>query len=586
MPDLLNVPPDGDGLDPINHAEDPAVVERIQKEILSKLPRIRGEQSTLHDEWSKCFAVWDQKHEVRLYEGASDLFIPVARNIVETFVAQVKAKLFPYKFIVEETSTGPMGAMQQMGILPPELPTPDAVGGLLRHFIEQASVGRRIEALIRDGFIYGTGIVKFPWLTKTREVFRRRPLLPPELAQLAPPELAQQVTIQKEQLRTFHGPAFQVVDPFRFYVSPVTVRDLDDAQLVFEDVDASYYHLQAMEKAGIYTGVARLKDRAKVDPQVDGDRNRRLTRYGLTVESTNGRQAYGDNYVITEIWACFDLEGTGEEYPCKIVACGDVVLEARRNPFVDQRAPYRAWKLIDFPDLFFGQGLLTGLKHQQYAVNALVNQGIDSAVYQTNPVLIANAMGLPQGMGSLKIGYRGVMYVNGRPDDNIKPLLIPDTSKTAFETASLIMSSMRDMAGAPPILQGKLGSNEQTATEASILGENAQSGVDNFVSSLEESILTPMLHDWYVMSQQFLDEPLYVDITGEPKPVQLTAEDLVLDYRFRWLSGGAMAAQTAANAQETAYEQSEMMKDAAGAPMVPGAPGETPAEMGGQPMDK
>ncbi len=583
MADLLNVEPEGPSEQ--NHAENPEVCERIREQILSKLSGIRGDHAALHEEWGKCFSVWDQQHEVRLYEGASDLFIPVARNIVETFVAQVKAKLFPYKFIVEETSTGPMAAMQQMGMVPPELPTPEAIGALLRHFIEQAGVGRQMEALIRHGFIYGTGIVKFPWLTKTREVYRRRPLIPPELSPLVGPELAGIVTVQKEQLRTFHGPAFKNVDPLRFYVYPQTVADLDDASLVFEDVDASYYHLQDMEKTGTYFDVARVKDRAKVDPQTDGDRNRRQRRTGINIESQNASRAYGDSYALTEIWACFDLEGTGEEYPCKIVACGDLVLEARRNPFVDQRAPYRAWKLIDMDDCFFGEGLVTGLKHQQYAVNALVNQGIDSAVYQTNPMLVANAMGLPQGMGSIKLGYRGVIYVNGRPDDNIKPLQIPDTSETAFQTADLIMSSMRDMAGAPPILQGKLGANKQSATEASILGENAQSGVDNFVSSLEEAVLTPMLHDWYVMSQQFLDEPLYVDITGEPKPVQLTAEDLVLDYRFRWLSGGAMAAQTAANGQEAMYNQSEMVKDASGAPAVPGAPGETPAEMGGQPLE-
>lgn len=576
--DLVNVPPNMDGIDPKNWAEDPAVADRIREEVLSKLTAIRGDKNTLHEEWKKCFGVWDQQHVVRLYEGASDLFIPVARNIVETFVAQVKAKVFPYKFIVEEASTGPMAQFQEMGLMPPELPTPDAVGALLRHFIEQAKVGRAIEEFIRDAFIYGTAIVKFPWITRHREVYRRRPLIPPMLAPMVAPELASQVSLMKEQVRTFHGPDFCVVHPMRFYVHPITVKHLDDASMVFEDIDASFSHLKAMEKAGIYFDVARVKETSKPAPNEDGARNALVDRMGISVDSR--AKSFGDPYVITEIWCNYDLEGTGEEKPCKIVACGNIVLEARCNPFVDQRPPYRYWKLIDMKDMFFGQGLVTGLKHQNFAVNALVNQGIDAAVYQTNPIVVANAMALPQGMGSIKLGYRSVIYTNGDPE-NVKFVEIPDTSKTAFETASLIMQSMRDMAGAPPILQGKLGTNEQTATEATILGQNAQSGVDNFVTGLEESVLTPMLHDWYVLAQQFLDDPLYVEITGEPKPVDLTAEDLVLDYKFRWLTGGAVAAQAAANQAEVMYKASEAAKDVAGAPAPPG---ETPAEMGGQPM--
>ena len=574
--ELQNVGPNQDGIDPINRAEMPEVAGKIKQDILGRLDGIRADKQGLHAEWGACFDVWNLQHRVRLYEGASDLYMPVTRNIVETFVAQIKGGVFPTtaRFFVEanQNSLGP---------------SPQAIGGLIRHCVEQAQVERHIEGLIRNALIYGTAIAKFPWLTRTSQVYRRRPMLPPEITSMLGPGMGSQIVVQKEAVRTYNGPAFRVVDPFRFFIDPITVTDIDMAQLVFEDIDVSYSHLQAMEKAGIYFDVKRVKEHVKTSADTDGDRNKRLAKYGLAVDPSRNKggrtgPGYGDQFTITEIWCMYDLEGTGEEIPCKIVTCGDYVLEARANPFFHQRAPYRAWKMIDFPDLFFGQGIVTGLKHQNYAVNALTNQGIDAAVYQSNPIIIANAHGLAQGVGSIKIGHRSIIYVNGKPLDNIEFAKIPDTSPTAFSTASLIMQAMRDMAGAPPILQGKLGNKDTTATEASILGNNAQSGVDNFIRSLEASILSPMLFDWYLLLQQFLDEQVWFKVGGEPKPFGLSADDLVGDYKFRWLVSTQMRDEMGAMQEGMMMDQMKMMKD--GGMMTPGqgAQGQTPAEMGGE----
>lgn len=580
MAEVQNVSDSMDGIDPKNRADDPQIVARIRTEILSKLPNIRGDHGGLHTEWSACFDVWNQVHRVRLYDGGSDLFIPIARSIVETFVAQIKTGVFPsMNVLLVEANPMSVG------------PSPQAIGELLRHCVEQARVERHIESFIRDALIYGTAIVKFPWVEKTDTVYRRRPLLPPELAGMVAPALAGKTIVMPEKVRTFYGPGFRVVDPFRFYVYPLTSRDLDDASLIFEDIEVSYQHLKAMEQRGIYSGVARVKeqDGAKQEYASNEDRQKRLTRYGVSVE-TSKEGKYGDCYTISEIWCIYDLDGTGMEIPCKIVSCGDIVLEARPNPFFHQGAPYLAWKLIDFPDLFFGQGLITGLKYQQYAINALVNQGIDAAVFQSAPIVIANAMNLAQGMGSIKLGPRSVIYVNGRPDESIQFPKMPDNSSTSFQTASLIMQAMRDMAGAPPIMQGKLGANETTATEASILGNNAQSGVDNLIRSLEASVLSPLMFKWYLLLQQFMDDIVYLKIAGEPKGFGLTADDLVGDYRTRWLvSTQAQDRLSQIQTEMMAQSATQMQKmgGMGGGPqglMPTGGGNETPAEMGGQPL--
>ena len=237
MATVENVSDNGEGLDPRNRAEDPVIVDRIRADVLSKLTGIRGDQSALKTEWASCWDVWNQTHRVRLYEGASDLFIPVARNIVETFVAQIKSGVFPSvnTLLVEANPMAPG-------------PSPQAIGELLRHCIEQAKVERHLELFIRDALIYGTAIVKFPWVEKTETVYRRRPIVPPELAGMISPELAAMTTVMPEQVRTYYGPAFRPVDIMRFYVYPLTCRDLEDATMIFEDLDASMSHLKAMGK--------------------------------------------------------------------------------------------------------------------------------------------------------------------------------------------------------------------------------------------------------------------------------------------------------------------------------------------------
>jgi len=574
MGEIHNISANAEGPDPQNRVSDPLVSARVKVEILSKLDNIRADKQTLHDEWGACFDCWDQKHRVRLYEGASDLFIPVARNIVETFVSQVKANIFPttHRFYVE-ASPGAPGA------------SPQAIGALLRHFAEQAHIEQHIEAFIRSGLIYGTAIAKFPWIERRYDVFRRQPLIPPEMAPFVTPDLAAAMRVTKESVKSYDGPAFRTVDLFRFYVYPITAPDVESATLLFEDIDVSWSHLKAMERAGVYADVDRCKDRIHPGNQSDGDRNQRLGRYNVNVEAARTMaptaRGKGDHYVITEIWAMFDIDGTGYEEPCKIVACHDVILEIRKNPFWSSRPPYRVWRLIDFPDLFFGQGLMTGLKHQNYAVNALVNQGIDAAVYQSNPIVIANSNALTQGLGSIKLGHRSVIYTNERPGDAVEFVKIPDTSPTAFQTASLIMQSMRDMAGAPPILQGKLGSRDTTATESSIIGANAQSGVQSLTSSLEASVLSPMLYDWRVLAQQFLDEEVWLKVTNEPKPVGISAQDIVGDYYTRWLVSGQVKQEAGAIQEEAVMNQARILRGGGAAgPMGM----ETGAEMGGQPL--
>ena len=578
MATVENVSENMDGLDPRNRAEDLVIVDRIRVDVLSKLTGIRGDQAGLRNEWAASFDCWNQTHRVRLYEGASDLFIPVARNIVETFVAQIKSGVFPSvnTLLVEANPMAPG-------------PSPQAIGELLRHCIEQAKVERHLELFIRDALIYGTAIVKFPWVEKTETVYRRRPIVPPELAGMISPELAAMTTVMPEQVRTYYGPAFRPVDIMRFYVYPLTCRDLEDATMIFEDLDASMSHLKAMEAKGIYYDVARVKEQAtsSVDPSADG-RAGRTNRYGVNIDSGYSVGKFGDCYQLSEIWCIYDLDGTGNDIPCKIVSCGDLVLEARPNPFFHQSPPYLAWKLIDMPDMFFGQGLVSGLKHQNYAVNALTNQGIDAAVFQTAPIVIANANGLTQGMGSIKLGHRSIIYVNGKPSDSIEFVKMPDTSPTAFQTSSLIMQAMRDMAGAPPILQGKLGSNETTATEASILGNNAQSGVDNFIRSLEASVMSPLLQKWYFLLQQFMEEMQYFKIANEPKDVGMSAADLVADVRLRWLVS-TQVRDRLSGLQAEMMAQTATTLNQPGVPPMPGAtegPGknETSAEMGGQPL--
>lgn len=512
-------------VDDTNYALDPEIASRAKIEIIDLLPRIKDQRRLLESMWERFEKVWSAKQDIRLYEGRSDLYFPIGRKVVETQVAHTKAQLFPTadSFYIEPSPDDPVSIMAA-----------PRIARIMRHDVEQAKVERYLDLFLRQMFIYGPTIVKFFWKTVKSTNYRLRAM--PETGPLAEPGAMLYQPVAEEVL-LYEGPTFQVVDLFRWYIHPITVQDIDDAQIIFEEADVTRGFLQSMEDEEVYAGVDRVLNReqegiAAANGGADESRNARLSPYGLSIGQI--KPSKRNEWRLTEVWAKFDLYGDGYEMPVKITVVDDIIIEIRQNPFWHQRFPYRAVKYIDTFDNFYGQGLIESLEHQQYALNALTNQAIDAVIFQTNHIIAVNTAALDQDVSTLRIAPRAIWKVIGSPKDAIEVIRPPDNSQAAFATAQLIAGMMQDTANAPPVMQGKMSSKEMTAFENATLMQGAQTGVMGTIRNVESSVLSPMLQYWYMMEQQFRAFESYIKIAGMP-PIPMSSQDLVGDYSFRWM---------------------------------------------------
>jgi len=501
-------------IDPQNYAKTNKVADRARDEICALLPSIRAQRATIEERWNRLDKLWQGKHEVRLYNGQSDVYVPMARKVVETHISHAVTQIFPANqlFFIE-------------GISPPQqlkIQHRAQVAALIEHDIEQAKIKQWMPMFLRQGFIKGCSVIKNHWKINRSTNYKKK-----EVEGFLGEKT---LTVEPTTVNLYEGPTFDIVDLYRWHIHPITAKSIDDARIIFEDLDVDWTHLKSMERAGVYSGVDRIKELAnQSEGTVASNRNRRTESDGYTVED----QIKENRYRLTEIWGKFDLYGTGEVIPCKIVVVANVILEIRQNPFFHQRPPYRAWRVTDRIDNFYGQGILENIESLQYVFNAMINQGVDNANWQMNPLIVVNKAQLASNPSDLAIAPRAFIYTWADPSQTIHFERPPETYQIAFNVANLISGMLQDIGGAPPVMQGKAGSRGQTATEASILQEGAGAFTNIVATKIEAEVLSPMLQDFYMLEQQFRSESTYVKITGQP-PVQISPADIVGDYMFNW----------------------------------------------------
>lgn len=515
-----------ESIDSTNYAKSEEVVARCRRQVLETLDYVRDQRSQQEDIWSRNYKIWLGKHDIRLYKGHSDLFIPMTTKIIETFVSQVRGQLFPeaQTFLVEPSDEFSMAYKP-------------AVELLVEHDIEQANLRQKLDQFVRLGLIYGPAVLKCRWMTRSMKVRRRRPTAV-NLGRLLTKPTSEPSLVQNEDIVLYNGPSVEIVDPLRFFIHPITAKNIDDARLVFEDITVDWNHLVDMEKKGIYKDVDRVRkfaSREGEDGQTSSERDNRVNFYGYSAEQMAAEDP--PRWRLTEVWGKFDLYGDGRLVPCKIVAVGDIVLEIRANPLFMPRPPYFMWRVYELMDNVYGRGVVEQLAHMQYAFNALMNQAMDTGAMQINPPIGVNVNALEGELGDLTIAPLALLPTLDSPGEVFKFFRPPNTMETALNLAQVFQGLMQDMAGAPPILQGKVGNDDLTATEADILRSGAGAFTSAMASKIEADVLTPLLQWFYFLEQQFGPPERHMKITGGPS-VQVNREDLVGDFTFKWWTGG------------------------------------------------
>lgn len=553
------------GIDPTNYALDADKSKRFEEDIAYLFKQIEAQRVPLEQKWNEYHHVWARKNttESRFYTGVNDAYFPVAFSNVETLVAYVASQLF---------QAGPKFAIKAPNMMtPPQLI--QKFSALFDYFLHVCNLESNFNDFTRQGMNYGPSIVKNVWRDERESIFKPQvvqsqnedgsPAFHPATMNdgITPHPMANQPVTEiqpvEEEISTYLGPTFRVVDMLSIYLYPFQARELDECEIIYEKIDKDFRDLKAAETAGYYLGVDRLKTGESINSsrdtssQRDANQDVRNAPHGLSANQIKDK----NKVTINEVWCKFDLYGTGKKIACKAVYSNSVLIELRQNPYWKQKPPYRLFRGIKHMDHIYGMGWMEIGAHHQYTMNAVINQALDANLFQTNQMMAINADRYQGRLADIQMVPLGVLPFSGEePVQDAFEFHKPEnTAAEAFAVANIVAGNLQDSFGTPPVTQGKFTNKERTATEVNAVASGASTRIDFMVRQLA-LIMQWWMEDSFAHLQQFCPDDLDFKVTGSPA-IHFNREDTLLMPFMQWLTKPESDAWQQQQMQQQAMDQ-------------------------------
>lgn len=511
-----------------NYATDDQSVSWVRQYLLGVLNNARTERGPLEETWREIRRLVLLEHDSnQKYIGRSKVYVPSYLRARETLVSQLSRSLFP--------SDEYMDVKQR---LDGKLENADGAKNYIKYeFEKSARLRATIKPFLSQFVDYGITVAKgFYHKPASRLRARLR-------AGNGGPLIDKYSSTSREGLRFLPRSMFYV------YVWPATIDDLDEAEVVFEDIDVPMMQVDLLKRTGRWVNTEHLQ--GNIIGEHEDNRDQQLMETMRAVPQRNvGGGPFGTSTTVTECWLCMPLprsayedeEEPGMPVPVKVVVSGDTVLEITRNPFWHQRSPYYAHRMRTFPGAFYPTGTGHAARFLQYLINDFTNQMNDNGIYALNPIVKAN-LALIQ--GPLPAFRPGVVIPTTDPKSIEFDRPPVEQLQYASMLVSLYMNMLQDTNGAPSTLQGTKGA--KTATTTQILQANAMNPIQDMVEDIEASTMVRLMEDAIGFGQQFRTQAVLDELAGGP--IHVTPNDLAGDFTYRYL-----ASSQAANQQQRAQQ--------------------------------
>lgn len=515
-----------------NFAETDLVLNQIRDELIPILEWTRINRNQLEEEWRSILRMEMMFHDGgRKYFGRSDAYLPIWAKIQQSLVSSLSRGLFPsdeYMNVRSREGTAP-------GLAAP------VKTYLQWEFDRVARVRTKIKPMLRQLMAFGNAPMKAWYKKLTRFEGRTKR---PGLSGGTPTPAFMRVP-QMEGLRV--SPRSMLY----FYVYPTTAESLDDATVIFEDIDVPRAYITDMLRQKRWINGAAAYGAPIPPNHMVNAADQHTNIYGLTPPTTPvmGFKELGDIKVLTEVWCFLRLpkeayaegEDTEEMLPARVVMAGQIPLEVTRCPFWHQRPPYMFARTNVQPGLFYGYGSGRMVKPFQYLSNDFANQTNDCGAYALNPVLKVNPAFMS---GPFRPLSPGVVWPMTDVDQGAKFERPPvELIEYGWMMLNNFIGQAQDNGGAPPMLQGTgAAKGAKTATQAQILQRNAMQPLQDIVEDIELDVMIPLMYMTWVNAQQYRDEDVMAEVAGAS--IKISPEDLAIDPIFEYLASSQAVNQS------------------------------------------
>ncbi len=529
----------------INFAEDRATAEWIAQHVGPLLYTVRAERMNQHVEWGQIRRMAQLvRDDTSRYNGQSEVYLPVYQKARETRVSHLSRGLFPTDPYIDCQSEDPsLDANSHI------------VKAWMMHQLDKASVLRaELKPFLRSMTDYGLAVGKAWWEKPVNPLKTTRMTKLPGIAQMLH-------SYGSSSPWSNEGCRFKARSVFSWYVWPTSVNSIDEASLVFEDIQTSKQFVDQMCKAGIWKDPDVINAASNLENLNPELRTMQGEVRGTTNTAVDVRQGDLANWtLLTECWLRMPVpagmyapnEEKGTPVPCKVVLSGNNLLEVRRNPFWHQKPPYVMQRVNEQTDSFYTTGMGRAMLTLQGFINDIANQTNDNGMYALNPIIKYNPNLV---VGPLEPLAPGRMFpltdVTGMVFD--RPPV--EQLQYGMQLTNQFINYANDMTGVPAVLQGSgTKGGAKTATGSQILQGNVKGELQDLIEDMEQRVLMPLMKMFHSLGQQYESAERYLAISGGEK-VQFNRDMLNGEFNWSWV-----ASSQASNQQQRAAQSLQFLQ--------------------------
>jgi hypothetical protein len=475
----------------------------------------QGQRSDDNAKW------WDiyncQLGDMQYYNGNSQIYVPITYDAINARKTRFVNQIFPQnnKFVQVITEDGEL---------------PHATMALMEKYVRMNHLRNTVmPALMKCGDIEGQYTIYVDWATRRKDVVFRveNPVaLDADELNLETEEGDEEedfdgllvdpeetvMSLEEEAIKTGF-PTVEVINDNDLLVLPATANSIDEAL----EVGGSVTVIRRWSKETIEQKIADQEidedaGNSLIAAMVSEDKNARRD-VGKQMLDAAGvkRDSRGTYALVYETWTKLTLKGKRRIYKCYFGGAKNV-LSCKRNPFWSDNIPIISTAVNKVNGSFKGKSLVEPIATFQYAANDAVNEGMDSAAYAMLPIIMTDPEKNPN-VGSMVLSLAAVWMTN--PTDT-QFASFPELWKDAFEIVGACRAQIFQSLSVNPasITQGTPSSKKPS--QADIANEQQVDVLTtaDAVSTIEEGILTPMLHRFLELDHQFRDKEVTVLMHG------------------------------------------------------------------------
>jgi hypothetical protein len=467
---------------------------------------------------------WDiyncQLNENQMYEGDSQVYLPIVHDSVEARVTRFSNSIFP--------QTG-----RYSDVLSSDTKVPYETMAILDHYVEQCGMRDSVvPSLMRAGDISGQYSLFVSWLKRTRHAIKKSqtPSIGNELGGLQDAETIEDIAMETvEDSR----PDVMVLDARDLLILPASIDDIEDADVVAIALRLSKGKIQEMidnEDIDEEAGEKLIENMSSHDRDRQPNSDKKaLNAAGVKTDAKGAKTA-----LVYMVWTKLKIGGKRRRCVCYLAGANDI-LSVKRNPYWSDRIPVITQAALKTNGSIWGKSRVIVVEQAQYAANDAFNMGQDSIKYSLMPVTcvdpekFAKVSSVVMTMGALWLGDPSAIKIIEFPNK------WPDAERVVQECRSQIMQSLGTN---PAMLPMGAGGKKPTQAQISQEQQVALEATADVVTILETSILNNLLRWFYEMDYQFRDKDILVRRFG---PVGMQAEmqkvppvGVDTHYVFKW----------------------------------------------------